>query len=84
MASWRSQEAMRDAGHANAVDGVWERERVVDPSSGNQLEVDAGYKYYFTNGQGEWIGTNSEFFNPANDPDLNHQEWRRAPIGGDN
>jgi hypothetical protein len=84
MASWRSQEAMRDAGHANAVDGVLERERVIDPSSGSQLEVDAGYKYYFTNGQGEWIGTNSEFFNPANDPDLNHQEWRRAPIGGDN
>lgn len=79
MASWRRREAMRDAGHANAVDGVLERERIVDPNSGRQLEVDAGYKYYYTNGQGDWIGTNSEFFNPAQHPDLNHQEWRRTP-----
>lgn len=82
MASWRRQEAMRDAGQARTVDGILERERVVDPQSGRQLDVDAGYKYYYTNGQGDWIGTNDEFFNPARDPNLNHQEWRKAPLRG--
>lgn len=84
MAGWRAQEEMRDAGHARSVDGVLERERIVDPSSGRQLDVDAGYKYYYTNGQGDWLGTNSEFFNPAQEPELNHQEWRRTPIQENN
>jgi len=82
MASWRAQGEMRDAGHARTVDGILERERIVDPNSGRQLDVDAGYKYYYTNGQGDWLGTNSEFFNPAQDPNLNHQEWQRTPIQG--
>lgn len=84
MASWRRQTGMQEAGHASAVDGILERERIVDPQSGQQLEVDAGYKFYYTNGQGEYIGTNDAFFNPARDPNLNHQEWRKVPVQGNN
>ncbi|MDZ7693686.1 MAG: hypothetical protein U5K69_21635 [Balneolaceae bacterium] len=80
MASWRRQEAMRDAGQARNVDGILERERFVNPFDGKQLEVEAGYKYYYTNAFGEVIGSNDEFFNPERDPSLNHQEWRRAEI----
>jgi len=81
MASWRRREAMRDAGHAQSVDGILERERLVSPFDGQQLEVDAGYKYYYTNAFGEVIGTNDEFFNPEQDPSLNNQEWHRANMG---
>jgi hypothetical protein len=81
MASWRRREAMRDAGQANAIDGILERERLVSPFDGKELEVDAGYKYYYTNAFGEVIGSNDEFFNPQTDPNLNNQEWRRADVG---
>jgi len=84
MASWRRQNDLQEAGQASTVDGILERERIVDPQSGRQLEVDAGYKYYYTNGQGDYIGTNDAFFNPARDPNLNHQEWRKAPLQGNN
>ena len=82
MASWRRQNDMRDAGQARAVDGILERERLVSPFDGKELDVDAGYKYYYTNTFGEVIGSNDEFFDPQRNPNLNNQEWRRATIGG--
>jgi hypothetical protein len=81
MASWRRQGAMNDAGHAKSIDGILERERLVNPFDGKDLDVDAGYKYYYTNAFGEVIGSNDEFFNPGQDPSLNHLEWRRAATG---
>jgi len=82
MASWRRQNDMRDAGQAKAVDGILERERLVSPFDGKELDVNAGYKYYYTNTFGEVIGSNDEFFNPERDPNLNNQEWRPATTGG--
>lgn len=80
LASWQRREAMRDAGQARTVDGILERERLVNPFDGQRMEVDAGYKYYYTNAFGEVIGSNDEFFNPQQDPSLNHQEWRQTRI----
>lgn len=81
MASWRRRNDVQDAGHARSVDAISGRERLANPYGGQALEVDAGYQYYYTNAFGEVIGSNDAFFNPAQDPSLNHQEWRRATFG---
>ncbi|MEM6264350.1 MAG: hypothetical protein AAGI38_17685 [Bacteroidota bacterium] len=78
MDSWRKRDAMTDAIHERSVDGILERERFSNPFDGKELEVDAGYKHYYTNSFGEVIGSNDEFFNPQQDPSLNHQEWRKV------
>ncbi len=75
---WKKRNSMNNAGHSKSINGVWERNAVVNPHSGRQSTVKSGYKYYFVNSNGQYIGTNDEFFNPANDPRMNHLNWRRA------
>jgi len=82
--SWRRRETMRDNGQSSTVDAIHERERLIDPFDGRHLEVEAGYKYYYTNGLGETIGTNSEFYDPERDSNVNHQEWRQMRPRGNN
>ncbi|MEO1449293.1 MAG: hypothetical protein AAFV07_07165 [Bacteroidota bacterium] len=79
--SYYRRQGMMDRVHERSTDAILERERLTNPYGGQPLEVQSGYKYYYTNTFGEVIGSNDEFFNPAQDPSLNHQEWRRARIG---
>ena len=79
---WKRRNAMNDAGHAKTIDGVWEREAVTNPYSGQQTHVQSGYKYYYMNQFGEYIGSNDEFYNPAQDPNLNHLEWQQVQYNG--
>ena len=76
--SYYRRQGMMDRVHENTTDAILERERLSNPYGGQTLEVQSGYKYYYSNAFGVVIGSNDEFFNPAQDPSLNHQEWRRA------
>ncbi|MEM9986715.1 MAG: hypothetical protein AAF804_16610, partial [Bacteroidota bacterium] len=79
--SYYRRQGMMDRVQESSTDMILERERLSNPYGGQALEVQSGYKYYYTNSFGEVIGSNDEFFNPSQDPSLNHQEWKRAGIG---
>lgn len=78
---WKSRNASSDRMQEKAVDGIWEQESVTNPYSGQQGKVESGYKYYYINGNGQYFGTNDEFYNPAQDPNMNHMEWRKVNGG---
>ena len=79
---WKRRNAINDAGHAKTIDGIWEREAVTNPYSGQQTHVQSGYKYYYMNQFGEYIGSNDEFYNPAQDPNMNHLQWQQVQYNG--
>jgi len=78
--TWKKNSAIKDRMHTSTVNMIRELETVANPFDQSSIEVKSGYKYYFTNAQGAYIGTNSEFYDPAQDPRVNHQDWRQAPI----
>ncbi len=75
---WKRRNAISDAGHDKTINGIWERDAAVNPYSGQQMNVESGYKYYYMNANGQYFGTNDEFYNPERDPRVNHQQWRRV------
>jgi hypothetical protein len=78
MQGWRNRNQISDRMQERSVDGIWEREAVTNPYSGQQGKVQSGYNNYYMNQYGEYIGTNDEFYRPNQDPNVNHQEWRKV------
>lgn len=76
--SWQRRNQMNNAGHDKTINGVLERDAMVNPYSGQQMNVESGYKYYYMNQNGQYFGTNDEFYNPAQDPNMNHLQWRKV------
>ena len=76
MRGWRSRNAMNDRGHAATINGIREEETITDPSSGQSMQVEAGSKRYFTNGNNEYIRTDDYFYDPNADNQVNHYEWK--------
>lgn len=78
MQGWENRNRAQDRMQDMTVDGIWEREAVTDPYTGQQRKVDAGYDTYHMNQWGEYIGTNDAFYNPNMDPSINNQDWQQA------
>jgi hypothetical protein len=76
--SWQRRNQMNNAGHDKTINGVWERDAMVNPYSDQQMNVESGYKYYYMNQNGQYFGTNDEFYNPAQDPNVNHMQWKKV------
>ncbi len=74
--TWQNTNRISDRIQEKSVDGIWEREAAFNPYSGQQVKIPSGYKYYYMNQFGEWIGSNDEFYNPATDPNVNNYQWR--------
>lgn len=75
---WKKRSQIEDRMQSKTVDGIWERETVSNPYGGQSTQVESGYKYYFMNTWGEYIGTNDEFYDPAQDPNMNQVEWKKV------
>jgi len=80
-ASYRRRSAVRDAGHAHSVDGVLERTVVTHPESGQRYHVQAGHRFYWSDGNGGYFGTDDANFDPRLDPALRHLPWVRMQQG---
>jgi hypothetical protein len=79
---YKNTSAMKDRGQERAVNGIHERNAMVNPYSGEQINLGNNYKYYYMNQFGQYFGTNDEFYNPERDPNVNHQEWRKVQYRG--
>lgn len=51
-------------GHDATIDGIYDRETFYDPSTGQNVSRDGNYNYNYTDGQGNFYGTD----NPNNPP----------------
>jgi hypothetical protein len=79
--SWKRRNGMQDAGHANNINsGIWERNTVSNPNTGQQYQVEGHNNYYYGNGNNEYIGTNDALYNPNIDNSMNHQNWTQLEI----
>ena len=76
MQGWRSRNQMNDAGHAKTINSINEEQTITDPSTGNQIQVQAGSNRYFTNGNNEYIRTDDYLYNPNLDKRVNNYEWK--------
>ncbi len=70
-ATWRNANASSDRMQDMEVNGIHEWENVYDPGNNTSYKVDSGYDRYFMNGQGEYFGTNDQFYHPGQDVNLN-------------
>lgn len=77
MASWRRRNDMQDRGHSNYIDSINETTTMVNPSSGQSWEVDAGANNYWMNNDGEYFTTDDYNYNPNVDPGMYDQEWQQ-------
>jgi hypothetical protein len=74
---YMNRSKMQDEGQSNLINGISEQQTMVDPYTGQNVQMDSGYKYYYMNQFGEYFGTNDEFYNPDGDQNLD-MEYRRA------
>jgi hypothetical protein len=63
------------------VNGINGTENIYDPSANQTYNVESGYDRYFMNGQGEYFGTNDQFYEPGQDMNL-IGEWTESQNGG--
>lgn len=75
---YMNRSRMNDAGHERTIDGIRGEQAGVNPYGGEPVKVESGYKYYYMNQYGEYIGSNDEFYNPAMDPRVNNQQWQQV------
>ncbi len=71
MNTWKSTNASSDRMQDMTVNGIHEWENVYNTNDNSTYKVDAGYDRYFMNGQGEYFGTNDQFYQPGQDVNLN-------------
>jgi hypothetical protein len=76
MQGWRERNDMIDKGHSASVNSINETQTITDPSTGQRMNVEAGSKRYFTNGNNEYIRTDDYFYNPNMDNRVNNYEWK--------
>jgi hypothetical protein len=77
MQGWRDRNAMTDRGQERYVDAISERSTMVNPSSGQAWEVDAGSNNYWMNSNGEYFGTEEYNYDPNTDPGMYDQDWQQ-------
>ena len=75
--TWKNTNAMNNAGHQKTINGIYNQNTMVNPHNGQNVQVSHGYNQYYMNSNNEWIGTNDAFYNPQNDPNVNHQNWEQ-------
>ncbi|MEM7373660.1 MAG: hypothetical protein AAF587_33865 [Bacteroidota bacterium] len=84
MNTYTNTSAMKDNGHQSTIDGIYDRDEMVDPYGNGTIHAPTEYDQYYMNQNGEYIGTNNAFYNPQNDPNLNNTEWREVKRKRDN
>jgi hypothetical protein len=77
MSGWKSRNAISDAGHAKTINGISEQNTMIDPSSGQTYQVEAGSNQYWINPNGEYINTDDYNYNPNTDPTFNNENWQQ-------
>jgi hypothetical protein len=78
MDTWRNTSSMNDRGHQNTISGIHDQDVMVNPYDNSTFNAPMEYNQYYMNQNGEYIGTNDAFYNPQNDPNLNHMDWREV------
>ncbi len=81
MESWRRRQGMVDAGQERLVDSIGGNTQVVHPGTGESWKVEDGHNRYYMNNDGQYIPTDSYFYNPNMDPGMNNQEWTEVTPG---
>ncbi|MCI4667864.1 MAG: hypothetical protein MRZ79_06860 [Bacteroidia bacterium] len=75
--SYKKRSDMMDATHEKFTDAIREESSAINPYTGQEFKVNQGYTYYYMNQFGQVFGTNDAFYRPENDPNINHQQWRK-------
>jgi hypothetical protein len=76
MSGWKERNASSDKTQERTIDGIYERTNAVDPATGRKYKVAAGANNYWMNGDGEYISTDQQGYNPNLDDNMNAQRWQ--------
>ena len=78
MRSWERQQSSSDASQRRFIQTIREVETWKD-SSGDPVELSAGYKYGWSKPDGTYILTDNSLFNPAVELQENWEQMQKAP-----
>lgn len=76
MGAYNSRMESMDRTHEKTIDGIYERENVQNPETGQTYKVEQGYNRYWMNNNGEYIATPQQNFDPNTVQGLNESNWQ--------
>ncbi|MCO5233925.1 MAG: hypothetical protein LC105_11025 [Chitinophagales bacterium] len=78
MSGYKSSSESSDRMQEQRIDAIYERGVVQNPETGQISKLDNGYGYnrYWVNGDGNYIATESQLYNPNLDDNLNQKNWQ--------
>lgn len=84
MAGWRSTSASTDRQQGKTIDGIYGREIVQNPETGQQTKLDDAYGYnrYWMNSNGDYIASENQLYNPNQDENMNQTNWQELQKAG--
>jgi hypothetical protein len=80
MASYNERNASSDRSHNRFVNYIKDENTVVNKQDGNRYQVQAGANQYWTNDQGQYIGTNDPNYDPNRNQETQNQSWSEAQM----
>ena len=78
MSIYQSQSESFNRGNQQITNGIYEENTLYNPTIGEYYQVQDGYNNYWMNSEGEYIGTDDQFYNPNTDPNINNTEWQQG------
>lgn len=78
MGIYRSQSESFDRGNQQIMNGIRKENTMYNPTNGENYQVEGYYDNYWMNSDGEYIGTDDQFYDPNMDPNLNNIEWQQG------
>ncbi len=80
--SWKSGQVSSDRMQTNTINSINEVSTYRD-ASGNNVQVEGYYNNVYSNGNGEYIGTDNYNYNPNSDTNVNGANWEQMNATGD-
>jgi hypothetical protein len=75
---YRSQSESFDRGNQQIMNSIHDEQTMYNPANGETYQVEGYYDNYWMNGDGQYIGTDDQFYNPNMDQNMNNMNWEQG------
>lgn len=80
MRGYWSRSDRQDRMRTNEINAIHEESTMNNPWNNQNIQVNAGYKNYYMNANGDVIGSNDLNFNPNMHKDYRHNQWKKMSL----
>lgn len=78
MGIYRSQSESFDRGNQQITNTIHGENTLYNPTNGETYQTEGYYDNYWMNSDGQYIGTDDQFYDPNMDPNYDNTEWQQG------